>query len=117
MRNNLKKCDICKKNVKDGHLSRHRKSCLRKWERTDRATCLYCNQRFTRGQNLRRHLKMNSCGAREYIKAQRAAAPGEKVAKPTPSKHSRKEREFENAIEIPPQKENGRTHDGSDTDN
>ena len=100
MRNHLKKCDICQEKIKDGHLGRHRKSCLRKWERRDRGTCLYCSYKFSRGRDLRRHLKRNACGAREYIDAQKAAAPGVKVKKPTPSKHSKKERQFKNCSDI-----------------
>ena len=96
MKNKLKKCGICDIMIKDGHLSRHQKSCQRKRERRDRGTCLYCSYKFSRGRDLRRHLKRNACGAREYIDAQKAAAPGVKVKKPTPSKHSKKERQFEN---------------------
>jgi hypothetical protein len=81
-------------------------SCRRKLERRDRGTCLYCSYKFSKNSNLRRHLRRNACGVREYIEAQRTAAPGAKVEKPTPSKYSNKAPRLKNGPEIPSEKEN-----------
>ena len=100
MRNLPKKCDICNKKVKDGHLSRHRTSCLRKWERRDRATCLYCKQHFARGQNLQRHLRTNACGAKEYIERRNASLEPMEVPIFTPSKHCKKAPQFKKTPDL-----------------